>query len=191
MQMKFFLLLLLLGTMACNQELEADLSKPALDVTQDNLRASLAASDTRIDVFEQYNSNQSLNGLQSLTLFPPEGSKITYTGLELKTFFQNYTAVPADDRQVLQALSAPQHRQNSTLLDNYWGIDCQATIQTKTRQLQAIARQNCLSMLAVFNCSPGDRGLEIMVYLSSGDRCTQAKQKQIQAERQQRISPGR
>lgn len=187
MQTKFILLLLLLGTMACDQELEADLSKPALDVAPDNIRAGLEASDTRIDVFEQYNSKQRLNGLQSLTLFPPQGSHITYAGLELKTFYQTYA--PANGQQTLKAVRASQEYQSSTLPETCRGIDCQATIQTEVRQLQAIARQNCLSMLAVFNCCRDGQGLEIMVYLSSGARCTQAKQQQIQTKRQRHISP--
>jgi hypothetical protein len=174
----FGLALLVALSTACEPEREKEITRPNLQPLTARDWSDLATADTQIEVFDQLRPNGSLAyGLQQLTILNPDESRQGYSSkAEIADFYKAYQEEP---HTKVAARDQDSYRQG---LDGCQGETCQESVRREINRLQKIARQNCLSMVASFNCCQGDYSQEVMVYLTPGVHCEreQLSQKRIQ-----------
>ncbi|HKK75424.1 MAG TPA: hypothetical protein VJ953_10150 [Saprospiraceae bacterium] len=180
----FFGLLLALAFTACDVEHEKEITQPNVQPLIADDWSELEAADTRIEIFDHLGPKGSIvSGLQQLTVYnPDENRKEYFSGEEARDFYTNYgieaaakTEAEASSSELADPISPKSDQryedQPRKLISTCDGEECEKSIRQEIRQLQKIARKNCLSMVASFNCCQRGESQEIMVYLTPGVYC--------------------
>lgn len=180
----FFGLLLTLAFTACDVEREKEITQPHVQPLVADDWSELEAADTRIEVFDHLGPKGSIvSGLQQLSVYNPDDNRKEYfSAAEKQGFYTKYAieaSVETEAEESSAELADPispksdqrYEDQPRKLISTCDGEECEQSIRQEIRQLQKIARRNCLSMVASFNCCQSGKSQEIMVYLTPGVYC--------------------
>lgn len=180
----FGLLVLALSFTACDVEREKEITRPHVEPLSADYWADLAAPDTEIKIFDHFGRGGSVvSGLHRLdVLSPDEGRTYQFIGAGVQDFYEAYPAevratsphegpASAIRAQVPQEIAPYRGDQPQRLSNDCRGAGCREAVREEIARLQKIARQNCLSMVASFNCCQEEQSQEIMVYLTPGVHC--------------------